>query len=77
MTMAATQQLTGAAQALFVSSLQPSDCPAPAQVQDAIVTSLAAYRDASGCAAKMAAEFGEHPEQAANRMRWALGLVAA
>jgi hypothetical protein len=77
MTMAVTEQLTGAAQALFVSVLQPSDRPAPAQVRDAIVTSLTAYRDASGCAAKMAAEFGEYPEQSANRMRWALGLVAA
>jgi hypothetical protein len=77
MTMAATQQLTGAAEALFVSALQPSDRPAARQVRDAIVTSLAAYRDAAGCAAKMAEEFGEHPEQAANRMRWALALVAA
>ncbi len=75
--MGTTQKLTGAAQALFVSTLQPSDRPAPDQVRDAIVTSLRTYRDASGCAEKMAAEFGEHPEQAANRMRWALGLVAA
>ena len=75
--MAVTEQLTGAAQALFVSVLQPSDRPAPEQVRDAIVTSLAAFRDASACAAKVAAEFGEYPEQAANRMRWALDLVAA
>jgi hypothetical protein len=77
MTMASTQKLTGAAQALFVSTLQPSDHPAAQQVQDAIITSLRTYRDASGCAAKMAAAFGEYPEQAADRMRWALGLTAA
>lgn len=74
--MAAKQQLTGAAEALFVSSLQPSDHPAPEQVWDAIVASLAAHHDAADCAAKVAAEFGEYPEQAARRMRWALELIA-
>ena len=77
MTKAAMKQLTDAAQALFVSALQPSDRPAPQQVRAAIGMSLATYRDPSGCAALMAAEFGEHPEQAADRMRWALELVAA
>ena len=71
-----TENLASMANALFVSSLQPSDHPAAAQVEDAIVTSLRTYREA-GCAARMAAEYGEHPEEAASRMRWALSIVAA
>jgi hypothetical protein len=71
-----TENLASMANALFVSTLQPSEHPAAAQVEDAIVTSLRVYHEA-GCAARMAAEYGEHPEEAASRMRWALSLVAA
>jgi hypothetical protein len=71
-----TESLANMANALFVSALQPSDHPAAAQVEDAIVTSLRAYCE-DGCTARMAAEYGEHPEEAASRMRWALSLVAA
>jgi hypothetical protein len=76
-TVPAISQLRQRAEALFVSSLQPSDRPAPQQVRAAIAASLRAYRGASGCAARMAAEYGEYPEQAASRMRWALQLAAA
>ena len=78
-TMTATKpstQLRRRAEALFVSSLQPSDRPAPQQVRAAIAASLREFAG-TGCAARMAAEYGEHPEQAACRMRWALELVAA
>jgi hypothetical protein len=74
--MTTTKQCTRRAEALFASALQPSDQPAPEQVRAAIVTSLRTYGGASGCVATMAAEFGEHPEQAARRMRWALELVS-
>ena len=77
LTKASTKQLTSRAQALFVSPLQPSEQPAPEQIRAAIVTSLRTFRGASGCAAKMATEFGEHPDQATDRMRWALQLLAA
>jgi hypothetical protein len=65
------------AEALFASYLQPSDRPTGAQVDRAIHTSLVVRGGAAGCAAVMAAEYGEHPEAAALRMRWALALASA
>lgn len=66
--------LTIRAEALFASPLQPSDRPDPRQVEAAAEASLRSL-GAAGCAAVMAAEFGEHPETAAARMRWALSLA--
>ncbi|GAB3534233.1 hypothetical protein [Phytohabitans suffuscus] len=63
------------AEALFASDLQPSDRPTGAQVARAIHTSLLRRGGPAGCAAVMAAEYGEHPETAALRMRWALSLA--
>jgi uncharacterized membrane protein len=65
------------AEALFASDLQPSDRPTNAQVAQAVRTTLLARGGATGCAAVMAAEYGEHPEAAAARMRWALACAAA
>jgi hypothetical protein len=62
------------AEALFASSLQPSDNPDRHATDDAIRTSIQTL-GTTGCAATMAAEFGEHPEDAATRMRWALSLA--
>ena len=64
------------AEALFVSPLQPSERPSADQVRAAIWASLRTYGDPTGCAARFAAEFGEHPEEAVVRMRWALELAA-
>ena len=63
------------ADALFVSVLQRSDDPSTAQVQHAIA---AAVRDFGGlgCAERVAQEFGDHPETAAARMRWARVLAS-
>jgi len=63
------------AAALFASCLQPSDCPGGAGVAAAIRSSLLAYGGARGCAAIVAAEYGEHPDTAVPRMRWALSLA--
>jgi hypothetical protein len=63
-----------AAEALFVSSLQPSDEPDPFQV-DAAVTAALLLHGSDGCAALMAQEFGDHPGLAAARMRWCLSLL--
>jgi uncharacterized membrane protein len=63
------------AEALFVSPLQPSDTPSPDEVRRAILASYRAYGGAAGCAARCAAEYGEHPDEAAPRMRWALEQV--
>jgi hypothetical protein len=68
---------TGAvrADALFASALQRSDEPSPGQVRRAIAAAVAAY-GGSGCAARVAQAFGEHPETAVTRMRWARTMVA-
>ena len=63
------------ADALFASALQRSDRPSPGQVRQAIAAAAARY-GASGCAARVAQAFGEHPETAVNRMRWARTTVA-
>jgi hypothetical protein len=63
---------TARADALFASALQRSDEPSAAQVRQAIA---AAVRGAKGCAARVAQEYGEHPETAVLRMRWARAAV--
>jgi hypothetical protein len=66
---------TGRADALFASPLQPSGQPTAAQVRQAVNTALAAFGP-RGCAARVAQAYGEHPETAAPRMRWARATVA-
>jgi hypothetical protein len=61
--------------ALFASPMQRSDLPTLPEVRHAIVRAPQEY-GGRGCAARMAHEFGEHPETAASRMRWARLLVA-
>ncbi len=63
------------ADALFASTLQRSDEPSAAQVKQAIAAATHAFGDL-GCAARVAQEYGEHPETAAGRMRWARTAVA-
>jgi hypothetical protein len=63
------------ADALFASPLQRSDHPSAGQVRQAIAAAVAAYGD-PGCAARVAQDFGEHPETAVTRMRWARTMVA-
>jgi hypothetical protein len=58
------------ADALFASALQRSDQASSQQVRQAIATALGAYGP-HGCAARVAQAYGEHPETAASRMRWA------
>jgi hypothetical protein len=58
------------ADALFVSALQRSDAPGTGQVRQAIDAAVRAF-GYSGCAERVAQEFGDHPETAAARMRWA------
>ena len=62
------------ADALFASALQRSDNPSAAQVGQAIVASVRAF-GARGCAARVAQAYGERPETAVVRMRWALAMV--
>ena len=62
-------------EALFVSDLQRSDEPNGAAVNAAIGAAVRRY-GVRGCAARMAQEFGDHPEAAAARMRWIRQIVA-
>ena len=62
------------ADALFASMLQRSDRPSAGQVRQAAVAALRAY-GGQGCAERVAQEFGDHPETAVARMRWACGMV--
>jgi hypothetical protein len=58
------------ADALFVSVLQRSDEPGAGQVRRAIASAVRAY-GSGGCAQRVAQEFGDHPETAVARRRWA------
>ncbi len=62
--------------ALFASALQRSDDLSPGKIRGAIAAALDGC-GASGCAGRVAQEFGDHPETAAVRMRWARATVAA
>jgi hypothetical protein len=62
------------ADALFASMLQRSEEPSAGQVRKAVATAVRAY-GSRGCAAQVALEFGDHPETAVARMRWARGVV--
>ena len=62
------------ADALFVSALQRSDDPSTGQVRNAIAAAVHEF-GGQGCAERVAQEFGDHPETAVVRMRWARELV--
>jgi hypothetical protein len=63
-------------EALFVSDLQHSQRPSAEQVRAAVVRTVRAH-GAKNCVARVAQEFGDHPDIAAARMRWARAAVAA
>jgi hypothetical protein len=65
------------AEAIFLSSLQPSEQPTLEQVGAAIRCSRRTHGGISGCALAFASEYGEHPDVSSDRMRWALSVVAA
>jgi hypothetical protein len=60
--------------ALFVSTLQRSDQPGVAEVRQAIAQAIHDF-GSKGCAERVAQEFGDHPEVAILRMRWARQVV--
>jgi hypothetical protein len=62
-------------EALFASGLQPSDAPTAERVAEAIDRTVRQF-GVPGCIARMAQEFGDHPDQAAKRMRWVRQLIA-
>lgn len=63
------------ADALFVSVLQGCDEPSAGQVPQAVARTVTVFGPL-GCAELVAQEFGDHPETAVARMRWARDLAA-
>jgi hypothetical protein len=62
------------ADAVFVSGLQRRDVPSAGQVRRAAAAAIRAF-GGSGCAGRVAQEFGDHPETAVIRMRWARAVA--
>jgi hypothetical protein len=61
--------------ALFVSAVQRSDEPRAMQVREAVAAAVRRFGP-QGCAERVAEEFGDHPDIAAARMRWAREQIA-
>ena len=61
--------------ALFVSAVQRSDEPGAIQVREAVAAAVRRFGP-QGCAERVAEEFGDHPDIAAARMRWARRQIA-
>jgi hypothetical protein len=61
--------------ALFASGLQQSDAPTAAMAAEAITATVRRF-GIHGCVRRMAHEFGDHPDAAAERMRWICQLTA-
>ena len=61
-------------EALFISGLQASDAPTADVLTEVISRTVRQY-GVRGCACRMAQEFGDHPEAAADRMRWVRWLA--
>jgi hypothetical protein len=71
-----TGTAAGLAAALFASHLPAGSRPDRAEVIAAVARSLRRHGGPDGCAVEVAGEYGDHPETAAARMRWALCVVA-
>ena len=61
--------------ALFASGLQRSDAPTAAMAAEAIKATVRGI-GIHGCLSRMAQEFGDHPDAAAERMRWICQVAA-
>jgi len=60
--------------AVFASGLQRCDEPSAGQVRQAVTAAIRVF-GCSGCAGRVAQEFGDHPETAVIRMRWARAVA--
>jgi hypothetical protein len=69
--------LADRAEALFASNLSAWPWPTANEVAVAISDALMRYGGTHGCAGEVAGAYGEYPETAAPRMRWARRLVEA
>jgi hypothetical protein len=72
-----TNLLAARAAALFTSDLSAKEEPTQVEVAKAIRHAVRAYGGIRGCIIEIAGEYGDHPEYAAYRMRWALKTIGA
>ena len=64
------------AEVLFASTLQASEAPTAEQVRTVIEQGLRIWsEDCTACLACVAQEAGDHPDEFARRMHWALEMV--
>jgi UDP:flavonoid glycosyltransferase YjiC (YdhE family) len=63
------------ADALFVSALLRSEELSTGQVRQAVAVAVREF-GSRGCAERVAQEFGDHPDTAVARMRWARTVAA-
>ncbi|MFC7484451.1 hypothetical protein ACFQX7_36655 [Luedemannella flava] len=63
------------AEALFNSELPTGSTPTRAEAATAIRRAIAEFGGVRACASVMASEYGDHPETAIRRMRWALAVA--
>src|SRR5215472_18124504 len=77
LTMTRDQQVTKRAEALFVSDLAIHCHPSEAEVAAAIKHAIRAHGGIRGCAGEVGAAYGDYPETAPARMRWARQVVEA
>jgi hypothetical protein len=62
---------TARAEALFASTLPTGSTPGQREATTMITTTVRRCSGVRGCAAEMAGAFGDSPEAAVRRMRWA------
>jgi hypothetical protein len=74
MTVPTTALTAARAEALFTSRLATGSRPSLAVVETAVRIAVRAY-GVRGCAGRVATEYGDHPELAVPRMRWARDVV--
>ena len=64
------------AEVLFASTLQASEAPTASQVRMVVEQGLRTWsEDCMACASCVAQEAGDHPDEFARRMHWALETV--
>ena len=75
--MALDHLITARATALFASDLRCRCHPGQAAVEAAISGALAARGGIDGCVIALAAAYGDHPDTAVPRMKWARQTIEA
>jgi hypothetical protein len=77
MTHSTDMLTTARAEALFASCLSASSSPSGTTVHAAIRDAVRRFDGTRGCAVEVAGAYGERPETAAPRMRWARRVIDA